>query len=701
MRAQFCTVRLLLWLGILAVFLHTASLAVALSSSEKPEGIAATSRVILHAETVEYFHLEKRLMATGQVVITYGDTQLFADQIELNTASGVGSAFGQVRLLTADDDVRATRLDFELTTGRGVLHDGTGVIAQSYVVSGERIERLGGQAVLIREGSVTTCTASLPDWEFRAREAHIDLGKYVTLKHPSFWIRGVPVFYVPYFILPIKEQRTTGFLPPRIGASRRDGAIVGTEYYWAITDWMDTTLGVEFLSEKGWRPSGEFRYAIDPLSDGHITGSFIHEQDTAENRWKVFVQQRQEFGWGVRGLSQIDLRSRRDLDRRFSEDIALESAVQTTSFGALAKLFADSSLGVSGEAHEAIRDSGSGEKFQRLPSVRFSQFPTAIFGGVFFAVEGSYTRLQDREVRRDTAIHRLDLFPHLLMPLSLSPWMHLTFTGGVRETFYDHQTIDNTGTSRELFDFRTHLQGPRFWRRYSDIGGRSTLIHLIETRLAYRYVPDVAQSDIPPFETLDEARHFLDPLETQTLIDRVAATNYAKVVLVNRLYASSSWVSERLSIQEVLRFMISQGVDIREATEGSGRLAGPLDFELDVTLWQRWWLASNVRLDTTTGEVQEANGRLGYTLRPGWMVHVGNRYRQAPDIQYFSGGVQVELREGLRVGYDWRFDGLSGMFREHQATLHYRAQCWGVAMRFRWREGGDTEFTLRADLLQF
>ena len=701
MTGQCFIVGILLWLGTLMVFPHAGHPTTAPPQSENQQDATETSRVVLHAETLEYFHGEKRLVAVGQVVIIYGETRLFADYVELNTESGVGSAVGQVRLLTPDDDMQATRLDFSLTIERGVLYEGTGVVARSYVVSGERIERVGAQSVLIREGSVTTCTAPLPDWEFRAHAAHIDLGNYVTLQHPSFWIRGIPVFYVPYFILPLKEKRTTGFLPPRIGTSRRDGAIVGAEFYWAIADWVDTTLGLEYLSKKGWRPAGEFRYAIDPLSDGHLTGSFIHEQDTGEDRWKVFVQQRQEFGWDVRGLSQIDLRSRRDLDRQFSEDITLESAVQTTSFASLTKLFADGSLTAAGEVYEAIRESGSEEVFRRLPSVRFLQFPTALFGVAFFAVEGSYNRLRDTDIRQDVAVQRLDLFPHLSVPLPLAPWMHLTFTGGIRETLYDHQAVESSGVSRELFDFRIHLQGPSLWRRYSGVGSRGGLIHMIETRLAYRYVPDVSQSAIPPFEVLDEAQHFLDPLETQALIDRVAATNYAKVSVVHRLYTYGAGNSDRLGIQEVLRFVMSQGIDIREATVGDRRLLGPLDLELDVALWQRWWFASTIRLETTTGELQEANWRFGVTLRPGWVVHVGNRYRQAPDIWYVSGGLQVELSEGFRVGYDWRFDALSGMFREHQATLHYRAQCWGMAMRFRWRESGDTEFTLRADLLQF
>jgi LPS-assembly protein len=644
------------------------------------------ARAILRAETLEYAVLEKRLVATGSVTIMYEETRLFADRVELNTESGVGSAWGQVRLLTPEDDIRGTQLDFELSSERGVLYEGAGIVAQSYVVAGKRIARLGPRSFWVHDGRVTTCTGAAPDWEFRAREAHIGLGDYVTLKHPSFWIKGVPVFYVPYFVLPLKEERTTGFLPPHVGASREDGAIVGTEFFWAIADWVDTT---------------EFRYAIDPLSDGQLQGSFIHEQDTGDDVWKVVLQQRQEFGWGVRGLSHLDLRSDRDLDREFSRDIALESAVQTDSFVTLSKRFADGALTVAGELYEAIPDSGSEEEFRRLPSLRFTQFSTRILDMAFFAVETSYTRLSDTTILSDTPVQRLDFFPNLTLPLALPPWVRLTFTGGVRETFYDHQTTGSSNVSRELFDLRAHLQGPTLRRRYDAAGERQAFIHLIETRVAYRYVPRVNQNDIPPFETLNEAQHFLDPLEDLTLVDRIAAANYVKVSLINSLFADALGNPNQPGMREVIRFVISQGLDIRESAASGGRLLGPLDIELEMRFWQRWWLVSTQRLMTATGDLQESNWRLGFAIRPGWLVHVAGRYRRDPDILYFSGGVQVELHDGLQVGYTMRYDGDLAEFREHQATLGYRSQCWGVDMRFRWRDSGDTEFSIRASLWHF
>jgi LPS-assembly protein len=655
----------------------------------------------LRAETLEYSRLENRLVATGNVSLVYGEMSVLADRVELNPESGIGTALGHVRLHTPEDDIEAERLDFELTAERGVLYNGSGVVARSYIATGERIERVGPRALLVHKGRLTTCTGPVPDWEFRAREAHIGLGEYVTLKDPSFWIRGVPVFYLPYAILPLKEKRTTGFLPAHIGSSHDKGAVVGTEFFWAMTDWMDTTLGLEYLSRKGWRPEAEFRYAIDPQSDGYIQGSFIHEQDTGDERWKIFAQQRQEFGWGVRGLSQLDLRSREDLDRQFSGDIALESAVQTASFGTLTKQFTNTALTIAGEAFQSIAEGGSEEEFRRLPSLSLTQFPTSILGVAFLAVDASYTRLSDTAVLHETPVQRLDFFPHLLVPISLPPWVQLTVVGGVRETLYDHQTTKDAGTSRELFDVQAYLQGPALRRRYDGVFGNRAVIHLIETRIAYRYVPRVRQDNVPPFEILDETRQFLDPLETLTLLDRITVANYTKISLVNRLFATPAGQAERPALREVTRLVISQGIDAREATEGHGRPIGPLDIELETRFWQRWWFVSTLRLAPDTGDLQEANGRLSFTIRPDWLVYVASRYRQAPDIRYLSGGMQIMLREGLLIGYDWRYDERLGEFREHQAMLRYHAQCWSVDLRFRWRESGDTGFAIRASLWQF
>jgi hypothetical protein len=222
----------------------------------------------------------------------------------------------------------------------------------------------------------------------------------------------------------------------------------------------------------------------------------------------------------------------------------------------------------------------------------------------------------------------------------------------------------------------------------------------VETRLAYRYVPYVNQDNVPPFETLDEAEHFLDPLETWTLVDRINAANYMKVAVVNRFFVQGTSTSPARNLREVARLTLSQGFDVRAATHGERNPLGPLDIETTVRLWQRWWLDSTLRIATATGTLEEANWHVGVTLFPGWSAHIAGRHRIDPGILYVSGGIEVELLKGLHLGYSMRYDGRDGAFREHFASLLYEAQCWSVDMRFRMRDAGDTEFFVRANLFR-
>lgn len=664
-------------------------------------------RVLLQSETLEFLQPEKRVVATGNVVITYGDKRVSADHLEFHTDTNTGTAWGHVRLQTPDDDLQAGRIDFDFTTERGVLYDSSGKASKIYRIAGERIERVGPQSFKIQQGRITTCSGRVPDWEFRSADAQLEIKDYITMQHPSFWIKGIPVFYVPYFIVPVKDKRTTGFLPPRFGVSEQFGNVIGEEFFWAINDWMDATAGVEYLSKKGWKPEVEYRYALDPQSDGQLKGAFLRERDTGLNLWRVLLQQRQDFGWGIRGVTQIDVRSEGDLARRFARTIEEESAIRTASLGALTKVFPFGGITLSGASYDGIPDSGSTQQFRYLPSVRISQFPTALPWNLFFSLETSYNQLSSTDVLQGTAVQRLDVFPRVSWPVALPPWAKLTLTGGVHETLYDHRLQSVAGRAvsegrsivRHVPDVLATLEGPMLRRRYVNLIAGQDIIHVMTPRVAYRYVPVVRQHHIPPFETLDETQHFLDPLETYTLIDRIQAANYAKFALVHRLYVQGNTASGTRSVREVARLILSQGADLRQATEDSRQVVGPLDIELDLRLWPRWWLVSTLRVAPRTGALQELLWQAGVNLWPGASVTVTNFQRQDPDVHYVHGGLQFEVLQGLRLAYNLRYDARLEEFREHLVALHYQADCWRVDARFRLRAAGDTDFFVQINLL--
>ncbi len=691
----------LLWL--LGVWLVLGWEAVAQPLPGVLSGVQETGEpVMLRAESLEFFQQQQRLVATGQVVVESGESRMFADRLDMNTETGVGIATGNVRFVTPEDDVQASALEFNLSADQGLLYDAKGTVGKVYQISGQRVERQGSARLNMQRGRITTCRQPRPHWEFRSRKTRIGARNYATLKDPSFWIKGVPVFYLPYFVFPVKDERTTGLLPPRFGYSDNDGAIVRSSFFWAMTDWMDSTVGLEYLSERGWKPDAEFRYAIDPLSGGRLEGAYIDDRRTDELLWRVLLQQQQEFGWGLRGLTQIDLRSERDLVRQFSNDILRESQVRTISFGTLTKRFSNSVMSVLGASYDGIPQGGSTQQFRRLPALSFEQFLTPLLGPALFGLEASYDRMKSTDVIDGATVQRLDLFPYLTMPWPAAPWLQLTLTAGIRGTYYDRRTTDSDAVTRELPDVRVYVAGPAWRRRFAGAKPNRAWTHVMSTFLDYRYVPRVGQGDLPGFETLDEALHLLDPIEAIPLIDRVAAANYVKLSFEHRLFAHKKQVTE------VARLLLSQGFDPDAAGESNGDLLGPLDVELEGLIGPRWRLASMLRLAAASSEVEAASTRLSVTLTKYLRLNMGHNYRQSPDVQYVSGGGGISLfKQRLRLGYNVRFDGLNRIIREHRLSLQYLAQCWRVEASLRLRNTentpffSNTTFTIQFHLFQF
>ena len=661
-----------------------------------PVGHAQDPEIILQAQEMEYLEAEKRLEATGKVSVLYGDTLLLADRLEMNTESGVGAATGDVRLSTPEDQLRASRVDFDLTNERGLVYDASGVIGNTYHVSSERLERLGPQRFTAQRGRLTTCTGRLPDWEFRARRVRLGSGNYVTLQHPSFRIKGVPVFYLPYAVFPYRDARTTGFLPPRLGSDSEHGAVVSGEFFWAMTEWMDSTFGLEYFSERGARPYVEYRYSLDPQSDGQVQGSFIHDRQTGEDLWQVFLQQRQAFGWGISGLTQLDLRSERDIQRRFARSIEQQSRTQTTSFASLSKRFANGRVTLQADAFRGIPDSGSDATFERLPSLHLEQFLTPLLGLAYVSLSAAVDRMRASTIDDNAAVQRFDLFPQLSVPLRVAPWLQITGSAGVRQTHYQRAGAPEGEASRTVVDVRAAVDGPAWQRRYARNGG--ALIHLLATGLDYRYVPDADQDDLPAYETLDAAAHAFDPLETLTLLDRIGPANYVKLRLANRFFVRSKGGP----IREAGHFIVAQGFHAGDGDPGErGGELGPLDIDLGVRLWQYGSMESVLRVAPQTGRLQTANWRIAVDLPRGRSLFVHSNYRRNPDVLYVIGGVSVPVLKGLTAGYNTRYDGSRGQFRDHVASLLYEAQCWSVNGSLRLRHNGDRTLLLEANLLYF
>ena len=134
-----------------------------------------------------------------------------------------------------------------------------------------------GADIYLRNGTVTACDDSVPDYYFKAKEIK-RTGSFVVARPAVLYIGDVPVLWLPFIFQDVRNGRRSGLIAPSIGVSdivrnspsyRRN--VEGLGYYFAINDYLDSQVSIDWRSSAGdaglvlgdagfARYNGEFRY---------------------------------------------------------------------------------------------------------------------------------------------------------------------------------------------------------------------------------------------------------------------------------------------------------------------------------------------------------------------------------------------------------------------------------------------------------
>jgi len=168
-------------------------------------------------------------------------------------------------------------------------------------------------AFYARNGSITSCDDSIPDYHFQSKEIKM-IAKDIMVARPAvLYIADVPVMWLPFIFQDMRSGRRSGVLTPQFGVSeifrnsptyRRHIENLG--YYFALNDYTDAQFSLDWRSgansvagDPGWaKVNGEWRYrwlnrfltgrfAVSKLAQRDGTGntaySWAHQQDFSQN----------------------------------------------------------------------------------------------------------------------------------------------------------------------------------------------------------------------------------------------------------------------------------------------------------------------------------------------------------------------------------------------------------------------------------
>jgi LPS-assembly protein len=491
----------------------------------------------------------------GQVEIHYGTYVLYADEVIYDSQTGDTTADGHVVLDGGQNDehLEARRASYNLRTQTGRFENvaattgmrlrGKRLILTSsnpFVFSGKVVERRGADHFVVYDGTITTCELPHPKWQFNAHKVVVDVGGNATIYHSTFRIKGIPILYLPYATHPVERlPRQTGFLIPNVGHSSRKGTILGESVFWAISRSMDATLGTEYYSQRGWAPQGEFRARPSDSSFVYLTYSGVLDRGIGQPKvdqggHEVRLDAEGAFGRNFRGVADIDYLSSYVFRLAFNEvfnqavnsevksQIFLSNTTRGFSYNALAQRYQNFESTIPGDVITILH----------TPSFQSSTVDRQIGHTPFYwsydaAAEG--LSRSEPSFRTATLVGRFDLNPSLSLPLVLRGWS-VRPELSLRNTFYTQQLIPSGGVgvaayeavNRKALEGSVEIRPPALDRIFDrEFMGRKWK-HVIEPRVAYRYVTGVSNFDnILRFDARDI----------------LSDTNEVEYSVVNRLYA--------------------------------------------------------------------------------------------------------------------------------------------------------------------
>lgn len=659
----------------------------------------------------------------GNVVIETVEMRLRADEVDYDEAKQYAEARGNVHFTHFErgENIEAERVEYSIAeeTGRFYKVHGTspakiesrpGVLttANPFTFEGEWAERRKDRYIL-HDGTITNCRVPNPWWTLRGPTFDVIPGQRAIARNSVFRLRGVPIFYTPYFFKSLERvPRRSGFLTPNIGNSSRRGRMLGGGYYWAINRSYDTTYRAQWFTQRGVAHHVDFRGKPTQRSDFNFILYGVNDKGRPDNPtikeggYLMTVEGRVDLGKGFLGRADINYLSSYTFRRAFTESFYEAIHTQVHAIGYVTRNWSTYSLHTlyqSSENFISDRENDS-VSIRKLPSVEFNSRDRELRGGalpVWLSFDSSLSLLRRNQLAFQTRrfVERLDVYPRLTTAVRWKDW-HLIPSFAVRETNYgsslaDTREVIGRGLLRSAQEVSVELRMPSLARVYDAKGWLGPkLKHVIEPRAQYRLVRGI--DDFTRYVRFDETEIFSN-------------TNETEVALTNRFYAkrTDGRVEEIISwdVAHQRYFDTTFGGAIREGVPNvllsGARLTGftfydqarrysPIVSTLRVnpgTIFSAEWRADYDPLrSTVANSTFQLYGRLDQ-----WSFSAGHNQLDVPWARanqiITQAGYGQENRQGWSAAvmslYDYRTRTLA--FANTQFT--YNTDCCGFSVQFR------------------
>lgn len=235
------------------------------------------SSVVINSDSFEYDNDRQRIELTGNVKMVYEGQFVSCDHAVVDRANETLHAEGNLVISSLQAYVEGDSADLSYATNTGIIRNGF-VKSGPVIFEGEIVKKTGPQSYDAEKASFTACTTCPTAWTFSGSRIQAEIGGYASIKNARLRIADVPVFWLPYLLVPLKSSRQTGFLTPTIDNNSDGGVALGWSFFWAISRSQDATITTKYYTKRSLKALFNYRYMLSENSEGEMNAGVINDE---------------------------------------------------------------------------------------------------------------------------------------------------------------------------------------------------------------------------------------------------------------------------------------------------------------------------------------------------------------------------------------------------------------------------------------
>ena len=294
---------------ILSDSLATTARDTTLATAEGGTSSQPVASIQYTADNIIYSFNDSTLVLSGHAEFQYGNIKLKAGRIKYHTYSEMitadflpdttgfpSGANTEPALIDPQGTLVGERMQYHLPSQQGRILRGRTKYDQG-VFEGQELRVDNEQTLRINLGSYSTCNN--PDHQhyyLKVKKIKVIPNDKAIVKNVVAYVYNVPVFYLPFYVFPLKQGRQSGFTTLNYGSGEAQGTYIrNLGYYWAASDYWDFKVTTDIESKKGFLLRPEFKYAKDRRLRGSIRGSYQSEFGLKTTGWDFFATHWQQL----------------------------------------------------------------------------------------------------------------------------------------------------------------------------------------------------------------------------------------------------------------------------------------------------------------------------------------------------------------------------------------------------------------------